>query len=395
MVMPHRGSKDDSALQSASPGMYSGAFPQLSVDNLPLSAFSGSPFFNSNYADGTQPQLMGLTSPGGQDDMQFSPSESNPDNLLNEILGTANTSPINNRAPQFPSAPESFQASSEDLSFMAADLPLNPAVASATMAARAVSNSDESLLHSGPGLTAGSSGTPSEMGDVNVFATGMDTGFDLSSVIGNPVDIQGFGFEQNTLSPSQKLEQMATTPSEPMMQPFPFDGMTIPADPKVSPIQSSKAPTSDPTSTGRRSLDVNSIRKLSAYPDFGDTLESYLNQSSLATNVNVETASLAPSFASTSGNPFDTQNAFVSNSNPATQSNAFIPTPNNTSIENSGNATRPRSATVPFDMNNFDYDPNITVNNMYPQLDQDFTNAAAWDPSALDLGATNWLFQPQ
>lgn len=381
-------------MQSTSSALYSGAFPQLSVDNLPLSTFSGSTLFNSSYADSAPSQLLGLTSPTGPDDMQFSPSESTPDNLLDEILGTSNPSPINNRMPQFPSAPESFQASTEDLSFMAADLPLNPGFAATTIGPRAVSNSDESLLLSGPGLTAGSSGTPSEMGEVNAFTTGMETNFDLSNVLGTPADIQAFRFDQTALSPTQKLEQMVGNSSETALQPFPFDGMTIPEDPKM--ISTSKPPTSDPTSTGRRSLDVNSIRKLSAYPDFGDTLESFLNQSSMATNSGtVDATSLAPPFAGTSSIAFDTQNAFA-NGSPVTQSNAFLTPTGNTSTENTVNAaTRPRSATVPFDLNNYDYDPNVTVNNMYPQLDQDFTNAAAWDPSALDLGTTNWLFQPQ
>ncbi|KAF2098185.1 hypothetical protein NA57DRAFT_76979 [Rhizodiscina lignyota] len=363
MEIPHRGSKDDSALLSPSSGLYSSSSQaQLSVDNLPLSSFSGGSLFNSQ----TYQQYSTSTPIEGQDQLPFSPNDSCSEQFLNELMSAnSTTSPAEELLSQLQTTPDLYQSQEEVFggdhpSFSPADLPLTSSTFS-TNFPQPTSFSEESNAQSAPGLTAASSTTHSELGDAHTLIDGMPNPFDANNVFPASFDLQNMAsFTGGSPTTVQK------------------------------PVQ---PPTSEPAENSRRSLDIETMRSLSSFPAFDDTLESYLSNTAIVNSAASDANSFVGSFPGTSGLAFDTQQP---TSTPTSNPGTFKPSPTTVNFDSGMTSTavndRPRSMPIPIAGA---YNPNTTINNLYPQLDQDFSAAAAWDPSALDIGSSSFQFPLQ
>lgn len=350
MSIPHRGSKDDSALLSPSAGFYSTSPPaQVSVDNLPLSSFSSGSLFNSQGY-----QFPTSTPVDSQDQLPFSPNESCSEQFLNELMSAnSQPSPAEELLSQLQSNSDMYQ-SQEDLfgadhpSFSPADLPLT-STPFATNFPQPTSFSDESNAQSAPGLTATSSTTHSELGDASTL---LDNIFDQSSITIPNYDIQDI---TNFSSGSPTLQK---------------------------PMQ---APTSEPA-PNRRSFDADTMRSLSTFPAFNDSL---LSNSVGVDPIASSASSFVGSFPGPSGLPFVPPPTSEPSSNPL----VFRPQPAPISFDSPSSGDRPRSMPIPI---TGAYNPNTAINAMYPDLDQQFASAASWDPSAgLDISSGNWQFPLQ
>lgn len=354
-------SQDDWHLPRGSSSIGLG-FTSPSLDSLPLSFLGGDPFRAPQTFGAPLQQVQGR-SPGESDELYTIPSnDSVSATYLQELMfanANANTSPSNELQIQ-QGQPSAYRRTQDDFfdaeqaSFGSNDLPLNSGSLTPDFA-QPTAFTDDSAAPSAPGLTAASSTAPSELGDGLMFPeTSADSMFDTAAF---PMSIDYSNV--NALNPN-----VATT--------------TFNMPPP---------PTSDPSPrVSRRSLDAQALKSLSTFPAFDGNSTDYFaasafefsidSSSNNVVNIASEDRSSTPAPSSDMKAPLLRPTSFEHSSSQARASSVT------TAPRGFGDSPRPRSVTIPASHHYTTYNPNVVIDQMYPQLTQDFAAAADWDPNA-------------